>query len=165
MFEGIFMKILSILVLASILPSNALAAQTASTQDEPLSRMDFIRQMDAEFQRFDADGNGVVLPQEIEAAQRNAAEIEALRQNRTAFVNLDQDGNGALSPEEFSLLANPDALPVNSAPLMQQFDSDRDGTVTLVEYRIATQANFDRIDSDRDGVVTSMEMRAAGIAR
>lgn len=145
-------------------PFAGLAAQDASGP-EPLSRADFIRQMDAEFQRFDGDGNGVVLPEEIAAAQRTAAQAEALRQNAAAFASLDKDGNGVLSPEEFSALANPDALPVNPDPLMQQFDSDRDGAVTLVEYRIATQGNFDRIDTDRDGIVTPMEMRAAGIAR
>ena len=46
---------------------------------------------------------------------------------------------------------------------MAELDTDRDGSITLVEYRIATQGNFDRIDSDRDGVVTDAEMLAAGI--
>lgn len=86
-----------------------------------------------------------------------------MRQNQVVFAQLDQDADGQLSPQEFAALANPAAIPVDAAPLMNQWDTDRDGVITLVEYRIATQANFDRVDSDRDGVVTDMEMRAAGI--
>ena len=71
--------------------------------------------------------------------------------------------DGMLSPAEFAALANSDAVPTNPQAIMGQFDTDRDGVVTLVEYRIATQSNFDRIDSNRDGVVTSDEMRAGGL--
>ncbi len=156
---------LSAMACAFVVLSSAANAQSSDTPGEPLSRAEFIVQMDREFSRFDQDGNGVVLPEEIAASQRQAAQAEALRQNRSAFQNLDRDGDGTLSPDEFAALANPDALPINPDPLMQQFDSDRDGVVTLVEYRISTQANFDRIDSDRDGVVTSMEMQSAGIGR
>ena len=94
-----------------------------------------------------------------------AAQAEAFRQNQAVFASLDKDANGQLSPQEFAALANPDAIAVSADPLMQQFDTDKDGAITLVEYRIATQSNFDRIDSDRDGVVTQVEMQAAGIIR
>ena len=60
---------------------------------------------------------------------------------------------------------NVDAVPVDPSPLMDQFDNDKDGIITLVEYRVATQANFDRIDTDRDGIATEVEMRAAGIIK
>lgn len=45
-------------------------ATGASAQDaaEPLTRMVFIAQMDAEFKRLDGDGNGMVVPQEIVAS-------------------------------------------------------------------------------------------------
>lgn len=132
-------------------------------ESEPLTRMVFIAQMDAEFKRLDIDGNGMVTPDEIVASQQASAQTEALRQNQIVFAQLDRNGDNLLSPEEFAALANPSAIPVDATPLMNQFDTDRDGIITLVEYRIATQANFDRVDSDRDGVVTDMEMRAAGI--
>ena len=105
----------------------------------------------------------MVLPEEIEAVQRDAARAEALRQNAAVFAGLDRDGNGMLDQAEFAALANPDAIAVSSQPLMTLFDSDQDGAITLVEYRIVTQGNFDRTDTDRDGVITPMEMRAAGI--
>jgi hypothetical protein len=130
---------------------------------EPLTRMVFIAQMDAEFKRLDSDGNGMVVPQEIIASQQASAQTEALRQNQIVFGQLDLNADGQLSPQEFAALANPSAIPVDATPVMNQWDTDRDGVITLVEYRIATQSNFDRVDSDRDGVITDMEMRAAGI--
>lgn len=140
------------------------AVPAAQPQAEPLTRAQFIQQMDAEFARLDADQSGFVTAEEIVASQRSAAQAEALRQNQVVFARLDQDGNGSLSPQEFAALANPGAVPVDATPLMQQFDGDRDGTITLIEYRVTTQANFDRVDGDRDGIVTPMEMRAAGVS-
>lgn len=156
-------------IFAGLLASSAgLSAQQAPRAEQAaqsISRGDFITQMDMEFQRLDRDGSGVVMPDEIVATQREGARAEALRQNQAVFAGLDKDGSGALTPQEFAALANPDAIPVSADPLMQQFDTDHDGAITLVEYRIATQANFDRIDSDRDGVVTPIEMQAAGLVR
>lgn len=154
-------------ILAGLLMvSNAAGAQqVAPVAVQPIARADFIAQMDAEFRRLDLDSSGVVLPGEIVASQRELARAEARRQNQVVFAGLDKDGNGALSLDEFAALANPDAIPVSADPLMKQFDTDKDGAITLVEYRIATQTNFDRIDSDRDGVVTPVEMQAAGIVR
>ena len=143
----------------------ATAQQAQQTGAPPITRADFIAQMDAEFHRLDRDNSGVIMPEEIVATQREAARAEALRQNQAVFAGLDKDRNGVLSPQEFAALANPDAISVSADPLMKQFDTDKDGAITLVEYRIATQANFDRIDSDRDGVVTPVEMQAAGLVR
>ena len=139
-------------------------AQTQSAQGDPIDRATFIRQMDAEFARLDLDGSGFVVPEEIIESQRRSARTEALRQNQIVFGQLDANADGVLTPQEFATLANPDAIPVDATPLMSQFDSDKDQVITLVEYRIATQGNFDRIDTDRDGVVTPVEMRAAGIS-
>ncbi len=153
--------VLPLLALAS---GTSLAAQPGGVS-EPLSRQMFISQMDAEFARLDADANGMVGAEEIVASERRAAQAEALRQNQALFAQLDSDRNGALTAQEFAALASTDAMPVDPAPLLAQFDSDRDEIITLVEYRIVTQANFDRVDSDRDGVITDAEMRAAGILR
>lgn len=143
----------------------SVSAQQPGASEQPLTRAEFIRQMDAEFRRFDGDGNGMVRSEELAAAQRKSAETEALRQNQAIFASLDRDRNGSLNAAEFAGLVNPGAIAVDPSPLMTQLDSDRDGVITLVEYRIVTQGNFDRIDSDRDGVVTPPEMRAANIVR
>ena len=159
------MRILSYGVLpAIVLSAGAAQAQEAAVSEKPpLTRAQFISEMDQQFQRFDGDANGVVVAEEIAADQRRTIYGVALQQNGNVFRQLDRDGNGALSPEEFALLVNENALQVDPAPVMAELDTDRDGVITLVEYRIATQGNFDRIDSDRDGVVTNAEMLAAGI--
>lgn len=105
----------------------------------------------------------MIVAAEIANSQRAAARAQALQQNQAIFARLDTDRNGVLTSQEFAQLVNVEAMPVDTAPMMQQFDADRDGIITLVEYRIGTQANFDRIDSDRDGIATEVEMRAAGI--
>lgn len=149
--------------------SSALALAVPATAQqaapEALQRQQFIAQMDAEFSRLDGDGNGMIVPAEIAQSQRAAVQAQALEQNRTIFARLDADGDGALTQQEFAKLVNVEAVAVDPAPLMNQFDSDGDGIITLVEYRIGTQANFDRIDTDRDGIATDVEMRAAGIRK
>lgn len=164
MIEGVPLLRTTCFALLSVMAIPA-AAQNTASGGEPLSRADFISQMDMEFSRLDGDGNGFINPEEIVSSQRQAAQTEALRQNAQVFAGLDKDGNGQLSAQEFATLANPDAIPVTAEPLMQQFDSDRDGIITLVEYRIATQGNFNSVDSDRNGIITDAEMRAGGIVR
>jgi Ca2+-binding EF-hand superfamily protein len=48
--------------------------------------------------------------------------------------------------------------------MIARFDGNHDGSISLVEYRAGTLANFDRLDADKDGVVTAAEMRTGGIA-
>lgn len=145
--------------------SGAAFAQTTEPQPQPLQRAQFVQELDAEFVRLDADGNGELVANEIAAAQRAAILAEALQRNREIFGQLDANGDGNLSAEEFARLVNPDGVPVDPAPILEQFDADRDGTITRIEYRTATQANFDRLDTDRDGIVTVEEMRAGGLAQ
>lgn len=154
----------SLLAVAAMICAAPLAAQQGDALPN-LGRQQYVAQMDAEFARLDVNGDGQVVAAEIVASQQQAAKAEALRQNRAVFDGLDRNGNGMLSPEEFGQLANPDAIPTDAAPLLSRFDSNSDGIITLVEYRIATQASFDRIDGDRDGTITPLELRAAGLAQ
>ena len=149
------------LAAAAALPATAQDAQSVPS----VERGQFIAQMDAEFTRLDGNGDGTVTAEEIAQSQRAAARAQALTQNRQVFGQLDADGNGTLDPQEFARLVNVDSVAVDPAPLLGQFDSNGDGTITLIEYRIATQTSFDRIDTDRDGIVTPIEMRAGGIVR
>jgi len=65
-----------------------------------------------------------------------------------------------LSPGEFAGLLRNLPVPDVSAQ-MQRFDTNRDQVITLVEYRTATLANFDRLDADKDGIVTERELAAS----
>lgn len=151
-------------------PASSGAAQPAASASAtpsgpvPVSRSDFIATMDAEFKRIDADKNNVLTRTEIEQWQRVVAVAQAQANNRALFTRLDTDRNGYISPTEFSSLQTPTPAP-NAAPLLGQTDFNKDGSVTLVEYRAGKLVNFDQIDTDRDGVVSIAEMKAAGIIK
>ncbi|MBA3512623.1 EF-hand domain-containing protein [Sphingomonas sp.] len=138
------------------------AAQTR--QPTPVPRAQFIADMDAQFKTLDGNGDRVVLRAEIETAQKRQAAAASLQRNRMLFEQLDKDRNGQLSAAEFRALATIQGKP-DAAPLLSRFDTNKDGKIELVEYRAATQANFDRMDTDRDGIVSVAEMRAGGIIK
>ena len=137
-------------------------APAAGTQ--PIPRATFIQNMNGDFGRMDADRDGKATRAEIEAFQRANALRGIIARNRAIFGELDKDRSGQLSAQEFAAFhAQPP--PQNPAPMLQQFDSDRDGAITVVEFRAGTLANFDRLDTDKDGVVTAAEMKAGGIIK
>ena len=119
--------------------------------------------MDAQFRAQDPNGDGKLTRAEIEASERAKTLAAAQAQNRAIVAQLDADHNGVLYPNEFAGLVQSPPLP-DVGPIMTRLDSNRDQVVTLVEYRAATLANFDRLDTDHDGVVTGAEMRAGGLA-
>jgi Ca2+-binding EF-hand superfamily protein len=147
------------------LPSFALAqpAPPAGTISADVPRTQFIATMDAEFRRQDLNGDGRITRAEVEQIERNALLASEQARNRALFAQLDADRNGTLSSQEFARLVSQPSLP-DVAPTMARFDGNRDQVITLVEYRAATLANFDRLDADHDGVVTAAEMRAGGVA-
>ena len=139
-------------------------APAPATQTAPdLSRAQFIATMDAQFRTQDPNSDGKLTRAEIEAGERAKTLAAAQASNRQIFAQLDADRNGALSPAEFAGLVQQPSLP-DVAPIMTRLDANRDEVVTLVEYRAATLANFDRLETDHDGIVTGAEMRAGGIA-
>lgn len=151
------------IVASAIAASTAFAQQTAEPAGpKPVLRAQFIASMDAEFGRLDGDRNGLVTPAEIEHSERAKAQASAEARNRAQFAQLDTNRNGQLSPAEFAKLT-PQVV-VSAAPILARMDGNRDQHVSLVEYRTATLANFDRLDTDRNGVVTAAEMKSAGIA-
>ena len=88
----------------------------------------------------------------------------AQQRNVALFRMLDKDGSGQLSPAEFG------GLPMNASqpdanPVLAQVDRNRDGQVTLIEFRSGKLVNFDQMDSDKDGVVSVAEMKAAGLIK
>lgn len=140
------------------------AAPSGAAVAQPIPRATFLANMDAEFGKMDADRNKVLTRQEIERSQRAAGAAQAQNRLRARFAELDSDRNGQLSLAEFGRLLPAPAAP-NAAPILSRFDSNRDNSVTLVEYRTGTLANFDRLDIDKDGIVSPAEMKAGGIGR
>lgn len=141
----------------------AAIGQTAA-QPVPIPRTDFISAMDTEFRKIDADKNGSVTRQEIEAAHRATSLLAAQQRNVALFQALDRDKNGQLSAVEFGFLPMNVSLP-DGVQSLAQVDGNRDGKATLIEYRAGKLVNFDQMDSDKDGVVSVAEMKAAGLIK
>ena len=140
------------------------SAPAATPGGVAIPRAMFIETMDSEFRKMDADKNGILTKKEIEDFQRATSILVAQRRNVAFFQALDKDKNGQLTPAEFAAL--PMSVPQpNAAPVLAQTDANRDGQVTLVEYRSGKLQNFDRLDTDKDGVVSPTEMKAAGLAK
>ena len=148
------------------------AAQTAPAAKAPaqapaapsIPRATFLANMDSDFAKMDSNHDGKIVKAEIEASLRASAMQEIMRRNRATFGQLDTDKNGQLSAAEFSQF-HADPPPPNATPMLQHFDTNKDATISQVEFRAGTLANFDKLDSDKDGIVSAAEMRAGGIIK
>lgn len=136
----------------------------AAPQGSPIPRATFITTMDSEFKKMDADKNALLTRKEIEDYQRAASVLAAQQRNAALFQALDKDRSGQLSAAEFGGLPMNASQP-DASPVLAQVDRNRDGQVTLVEFRSGKLVNFDRMDADKDGVVSLAEMRAAGLIK
>lgn len=151
---------------SALLGSSAAVGQPkppAAATVQPLPRAQFIRDMDGEFRKMDADKNGQLARTEIEQYQKLQAVAQAAARNKATFAQLDTDKNGQLSPAEFARLVQPPPA-ANPQPMLARMDGNRDQQISLIEHRTATLANFDRVDTDKDGYVSAAEMKAGGIA-
>ena len=138
------------------------AAVEQPTGAQPILRANFVAQMDAQFGKVDGDKNGQLSREEIEQFEKQKALAEAQARNEAWFEQLDTNKNGQLSAAEFAKMVREPPAP-SAQPMLSREDGNRDGQVSLVEHRVATLANFDRIDADKDGVVTPAEMAAGGV--
>ncbi|WP_310533893.1 EF-hand domain-containing protein [Novosphingobium sp.] len=131
----------------------------AAPQVPDMPRASFIAQMDAEHRKRDTDGDGKITRAELERWERGLLIAQAQAGNRALFARLDADRNGVLTPGEFAALVQDPGNP-DVGPMMTRFDGNRDQVITMIEYRAATLANFDRLDTDKDGVLTGAEINA-----
>ena len=150
-------------VLLGVASAGPAAAQPAPTNSN-VPRANYIATMDVEYRKMDADKNGKVTRLEIEAFERGAALGQARARVQAMFTQLDVDRNGQLSQVEFGKMVTGSPV-VDGRPLIGKLDTNKDGSISLVEHRAGKLAYFDQIDSDKDGVVTMVEMRAAGVIK
>jgi len=134
----------------------------------PVSRTDFIRDLDASYKRLDANNDGSVAQAEIQAAQtRSGQAVDALlvKRRAEAFTRLDTNKDGQLSQAEFNagtpLPQRPRADP---AAALAKLDMNKDKKVTPAEFRGPPLANFDKLDLNRDGTISVDEQRKARTA-
>lgn len=104
----------------------------------------------------DADGDGVVTREEIEARQARR------------FADADADGNGGLDAAELLALEDAqreEARAAQAASRVAQIDDNGDGLLQAEEIEARTPRIaplFDRLDADGDGGLSAAELAAAG---
>lgn len=104
-----------------------------------------------DFATLDADGDGEISLQDLEAAQtaRRAA--------------LDSDGDGFVTLEDMQAIGRKGA-DERAKRMFDRFDADGDGKIAiedLPQRRGGAEKMFDRMDADGDGVVSKAEFEAA----
>lgn len=119
-----------------------------------VTRDDFVKSMDKEFQKRDTNGDGILVRAEIELFERSRLNTEILAENMEQFDRLDQNGDKYLSAEEFRGMVSLPSL-VNVDNIMDRFDLNKDQAVSLIEFRRETLKKFDLLDTDFDGRVIS----------
>jgi len=158
-------RILMVAAMAAVVPAAAFAQEGGAAEPEkPIARATLSAELDADYAQLDADHNGKVTPAEIsERLVKSAQEqIDMFRKERdAAFGRLDTNGDGTISRAEFDEKAKlPTAKEPNAAPVLAQFDANKDGSISKDEFRAPTLSNFDKADKNHDGIVTPSERTA-----
>lgn len=138
--------------------ANITSSPSEAGSDIP--RAEFIQSMDTDFRKRDLNNDGRITQGELEEFERQISSVTVRTQNQALFANLDADRNGSLTYEEFAQLVRDVPTPDVSGQMLR-FDINRDQMISLVEFRTATLANFDRLDTDKDGIVTESELSAS----
>ena len=139
-------------------------AKDKTDVEQPVTKAEISAKLDSDYADMDADKDGKVTAAEIDARLVKSAEakIELIKKERdAAFAKLDINGDGNISRAEFDEKAKlPTAKEPDAKPVLERFDADKDGAITLEEFRTPTLANFAKMDANHDGTVTPAEARA-----
>lgn len=148
------------------MPVAALAAQQEARSDveKPVTKSEVSAKLDADYADMDTNRDGKLTAAEIDARLVKSAEakIEMLKKERdAAFAKLDANGDGNISHAEFNEKAKlPTIKDADAKPFLDRFDANKDGEISLEEFRTPTMANFARMDLNHDGTVTPAEANA-----
>lgn len=157
----------AVLALAAV---PAMAAGQATDRPEaldgakPMTRAEISEKLDADYADLDGDKDGKVTPEEINRRLVKSAEadLEEIRKKRDeTFARLDSNGDGSISRAEFDEKAKlPTIKEPDAKPFLDQFDKDKDGTISRDEFRAPTLTNFDKLDANKDGTLSPAERDA-----
>ena len=153
-------------LLMATMPAAAWAAQhdEKAEVEKPITKVQIGAKLDSDFADMDADKDGKLTAAEVDARLVKSAEakIEELKKERDAtFAKLDTNSDGSISRAEFDERAKlPTIKQPDAKPFLDRFDADKDGAITLEEFRGPTLANFARMDSNHDGTLTPAEANA-----
>jgi hypothetical protein len=151
------------LAAAAALLAGAAAALAQQQGQKPVSRTDYLKNIDNRFASMDANHDGKVSRDEMVVAQQadlKKARSAIQQQLEAKFKQLDTNKDGQLSLAEF-LGATP-TLRTGETPdqMIQRFDSNRDGKVTADEFRAPQVAAFNAADTNHDNVISPAEAQA-----
>ena len=158
-------RFLFALTLAAMPLSAPLLAQAAP---KPVTRADFLRNVDTRFGLADANRDGSVSKAELTTTQQRElqqAKSNLNQQLQARFKQLDTNKDGRLSPAEFSAIAPPIRTAETPDQVLKALDSDGDGKVSAAEFRAPQAAKFNKVDANRDGIATPEEMRKAATGK
>ena len=151
------------LIIGVALAGVATAAFAQAPQS--LTRTTVSTELATSFKQADTNNNGSLSQAEIAAAETKANQAR-LAQFRTRldqeFTKADTNRDGQLSKAEFTAAAAPPAPPVaTGAELLANLDKNKNGSVSLDEFRNPQLAAFDSLDTNRDGTISDSERQAA----
>jgi Ca2+-binding EF-hand superfamily protein len=146
---------------AAVLVASAAAAQNAP---KPVSRTDYVKNLDNRFAQVDSNHDGFLSAAELATLQQrelNQAKNMLQQQAQARFKQLDTNKDGQLSPAEFAAIAP--AIRTSETPqqALQALDSNHDGKLSAEEFRAPQVAKFNKADANHDGTVTPAEAQAA----
>lgn len=151
---------LSATAVAAPAQNSAAPAQAA----QPLSRAALQQSIDRAFVTVDTNRDGFTDKAEMEAAQAKAfaaRKATALRQREEAFRRMDANKDGSLTLQEYNAALAAAPLPkADVTSVLERFDTNKDGKVSITENRGPAMAQFDRADANKDGVLSAEERRA-----
>jgi len=151
--SGILVRWNLVVLLIAGAAAGSMAAATArageATTGRPLERL---------FQRMDANGDGVVTPDEAQAFEQRL------------FARLDANHDGVLTLDEFTARRagrqTANAEPQRGATFRSRrfaaMDTNGDGRVTADEFAAAFNKRLSAMDANGDGRITLDEVRGNG---
>ena len=145
-------------------PTGAKPPPVVSVSQPEATRAVLLKNLETNFKSIDTNGDGTLSQAELAAAALKTEQlrIALLRARLDAeFVKLDTNHDGTLSKAEFMAAApQAAATPPNGAALISQLDKNKDGKVTIEEYRAPVVARFDQADTNHDGILSQSERQA-----
>ncbi len=151
-----------ILALAAMTLSSAATAQNAP---RPITRSDYLKSTDNQFNGADTNHDGFISKAELLAQQQrdlDTAKANLTRNFTAQFNRLDTNHDGKLTLQEFLAGLPPLHVGVPADQMLPQLDTNHDGKVSAEEFRNSRLAVFNRLDTNHDGVVSPEEQKAAG---
>jgi len=154
--------------LATAAPAPAASKPAAAAQAAP-TRAALLRGLDTAFKNIDANGDGSISAAEAQATEGKIQQQQLARRRaniEAEFGKLDTNNDGQLRKAEFMAAApTAPANAPNGAAVVAQLDKNKDGKVSIDEYRAPRLAIFDKLDTNKDGTISATERQAALASR